>query len=175
MRSPIRGFLTGFRVHVPNRGYFTDVRVQIPPRPRETTAVRVLKTEHRAASLIYPGGATATGPPMSAARARILLLCVSAGATPPLRVPAEVARGDRIRSVLSSVKPNGCVFIRIQFLCHDLGCNDDGTGRPGAAQRFNSCTATHLTAIDFLEFLSPGPARDATRRARLIASDDLCW
>jgi hypothetical protein len=33
MRSPIRGFLTGFRVHVRNRGYFTGVRVQIPPRP----------------------------------------------------------------------------------------------------------------------------------------------
>jgi hypothetical protein len=33
MRSPIRGFLTGFRVHVRNRGNFTDVWVQIPPPP----------------------------------------------------------------------------------------------------------------------------------------------
>ncbi len=36
MRSPNRGFLTGFRVHVRNRGYFTGVRVQIPPRPHST-------------------------------------------------------------------------------------------------------------------------------------------
>jgi hypothetical protein len=33
MKSPTRGFLTGFRVHVRNRGYFTGVWVQIPPPP----------------------------------------------------------------------------------------------------------------------------------------------
>src|ERR1700761_7447534 len=61
MRSPIRGFLTGFRVHVRNRGNFTGVRVQIPPRPRETQATPVLLRGPGSPRYI-PRGAT-PGPP----------------------------------------------------------------------------------------------------------------
>jgi hypothetical protein len=62
MRSPIRGFLTGFGVHARNRGYITDVRVQIPPRPRATLTTPVLHSS-TGVVVLYPPGDDPPEPP----------------------------------------------------------------------------------------------------------------